>query len=171
MACQRWESAAVAGPGAGVRQVIYYLVLEEIGMRQFNFSMLALAVFAFSAGWYGCGTAPEPAESSSSGPAGEEQHEHGDHEHGDHEHGDADHEHGAEKTDMEKMKEGLAGLSDEDRAAAEKQHTCPVTGDMLGVMGAPTKVRVKDQDVWICCEDCKDELLEKPDEFLAKLKG
>ena len=35
-----------------------------------------------------------------------------------------------------------AGLSAEDRALAEKQGTCPVTGQPLGSMGKPVKVGV-----------------------------
>ena len=74
------------------------------------------------------------------------------------------------QSDMEKMKAELAKLSPEDAASAEKQHVCPVSGKMLGTMGAPQKIDVKGQDVWICCAGCKDPLLEKPDEYLAKLK-
>ncbi len=72
--------------------------------------------------------------------------------------------------DMEKMKEGLAELSEEDRASAEKQHVCPVSGKMLGAMGTPIKVTVKDQDVWICCGGCEETLTGDPDRYLAKLK-
>ncbi len=71
---------------------------------------------------------------------------------------------------MEKMKAELAKLSPEDAASAEKQHVCPVSGKMLGTMGAPQKIDVNGQGVWICCAGCKDQLLEKPDEYLAKLK-
>lgn len=67
------------------------------------------------------------------------------------------------------MKDGLAKLTPEDAAAAERQHTCPVSGEMLGSMGAPLKVHVKDQDVWICCEGCKDQLVAEPDMYLTKL--
>ena len=71
---------------------------------------------------------------------------------------------------MDKMKAELAKLSPEDAAAAQRQHMCPVSGEMLGTMGAPLKIDVKDQQVWICCEGCKDKLLASPDEYLAKLK-
>ena len=71
---------------------------------------------------------------------------------------------------MEKMKVELAKLSPEDAASAEKQHMCPVSEEMLGTMGAPIKVGVDGQQVWICCEGCRKQLLENPDEFLAKLK-
>ncbi len=81
-------------------------------------------------------------------------------------HGDMHEAHGA----MEEMKEGLAELSEEDRAAAEKQHMCPVSGKMLGMMGTPVKLSVKGQDVWICCEDCEETLRGDPDKYLAKLQ-
>ena len=71
---------------------------------------------------------------------------------------------------MAKMEKGLANLSEADRASAMKQHVCPVSGEMLGTMGEPIKVTVKDQEVWICCNGCKDDLLANPDEFLAKIK-
>ena len=88
---------------------------------------------------------------------------HGDHSgHGDH----ASHEgHG----DMAKMKEGLAKLSEADRASAEKQHICPVTGEMLGTMGQPIKLTVNDHDVWICCDGCRKSIESNPDKYLAKL--
>jgi YHS domain-containing protein len=84
-------------------------------------------------------------------------------------HGDHDHP-GSSQSDMEKMKAALAKLSPEDAASAEKQHMCPVSGEMLGTMGAPQKVTVNGQQVWICCDGCKDKLLENPDKYLAKLK-
>lgn len=85
-------------------------------------------------------------------------------------HDDAGHHADATQSDMDKMKAELAKLSPEDAAAAERQHMCPVSGEMLGTMGAPRKIDVKDQQVWICCEGCKDKLLASPDEYLAKLK-
>lgn len=85
---------------------------------------------------------------------------------GEHDHADQ----GASgQSDMEKMKAELAKLSPEDAKSAEKQHTCPVSGHMLGKMGAPKKIDVNGQHVWICCDACKDELLENPDKYLAKL--
>ena len=79
--------------------------------------------------------------------------------------------HGASgESDMAKMKMGLAKLSPQDAASAEKQHVCPVSGEMLGTMGAPQKIDVSGQMVWICCTGCKEKLLAEPDKFLAKLK-
>jgi Cu(I)/Ag(I) efflux system membrane fusion protein len=83
----------------------------------------------------------------------------------DHVHGDHD------ASDMEKMKEELAKLSPEDAAAAEKQHFCPVSDEMLGTMGPPLKVNVNGTSVWICCEGCREDLLADPDKYLAKLKS
>jgi hypothetical protein len=69
-----------------------------------------------------------------------------------------------------KITAALAELSAEDRALAIAQKVCPVSGELLGEMGAPVKVDVKGQSVFICCEGCQDELLSKPDEYLAKIK-
>ncbi len=39
----------------------------------------------------------------------------------------------------------------------------------LGSMGAPKKVDVNGTPVFICCEDCRESLLEEPDKYLAKV--
>lgn len=85
-------------------------------------------------------------------------------------HDHAEHHADTGESDMDKMKSELAKLSPEDAAAAERQHMCPVSGEMLGTMGAPLKIDVKGQQVWICCDGCKDKLLASPDEYLAKVK-
>jgi hypothetical protein len=74
------------------------------------------------------------------------------------------------ESDMAKMKAELAKLPPEDSASAKKQHVCPVTGKMLGTMGAPEKVDVDGKAVWICCAGCREELLSNKDAYLAKLK-
>ena len=93
--------------------------------------------------------------------------------HSDSENDHAGHDHGAgdqtAKTDMEKMTKALVDFFEEDRKSAMKQHFCPVSGEMLGTMGEPEKVEVEGQQVWICCDGCKDKLLADPDKFLAKL--
>jgi Cu(I)/Ag(I) efflux system membrane fusion protein len=127
--------------------------------------MVGLVVTTLLVGVYGC-SGPSGSESTPPAvPVVSDSHgEHADHEHSDHAHGDS-------MTDMEKMKAELAKLSPEDSASAEKQHVCLVSGEMLGTMGAPIKVDVNGQQVWICCEGCRDMLLENPDEYLAKLKN
>ena len=87
---------------------------------------------------------------------------------------EAGHDHGGganeELSPMDKMELELAKLSPEDAAAVRKQHMCPVSGEMLGVMGPPIKVAVDGRDVWICCEGCRQKLLDDPAMYLAKLK-
>jgi len=147
-------------------------------MNRLSLTLFAIiAVPAFFS--LGCGSSasssatPEPESASAEDAHGDHAHDDGHEEHAEHgEHGD--HEHHADaghdgESDMEKMTAELAKLSPEDRASAEKQHFCPVTGEMLGTMGAPLKMDVKDQTVWICCEGCEKKLLENPDEYLAKL--
>ena len=63
----------------------------------------------------------------------------------------------------------VAKLSEADRAIADAQKVCPVTGEPLGSMGVPVKVTVKDRDVLLCCEGCKSAILDDPDTYLAKL--
>ncbi len=65
--------------------------------------------------------------------------------------------------------EGLAELSAADRALAEKQAVCPVTGEPLGSMGTPIKLTVAGQTVFICCAGCEEELRKEPEKYLAKL--
>ena len=92
-------------------------------------SGLILAVAVVAVAFNGCSKPNDASGTSSngSGDAGSHaEHDHDDHEHGDHDHGSKD-----GQTAMEKMAEGLAKLSDADRASAEKQHICPVTDDML----------------------------------------
>ena len=129
-------------------------------MHRTRLFVAAVASAVFGLAMYGCAqptTTSAPAAANGSSAAGGMDH--------------GDHEHGAEVTDsdMDKMKAALAKLPEADRLAAEKQHMCPVRGEMLGTMGAPLKVAVKGQDVWLCCKGCKDQLLESPDEYLAKL--
>lgn len=109
----------------------------------------------------GCSTAPQESSDSNGAPAPEASSTHDDmhHDHGEHSGGA-----------MDKMRAELAKLPPEDAASAEQQHFCPVSGEMLGTMGAPLKVDVNGQEVWICCETCKEQLLKSPEKYLAKLK-
>jgi len=141
--------------------------MKTISVTLFLFLSVTLAALI------GCNNSSEPpASTENTSDSDHADHDDGDHAHGDHDHGD--HKHGDEgdsdMTDMEKMKKNLAKLSPEDAASAEKQHMCPVSDEMLGTMGLPIKVKVKDQDVWVCCEHCVDTIKEDPDKYLAKLK-
>ncbi len=112
----------------------------------------------------GCGSSAEThhatVTSSGSGDHGHGSDSIGSHDHGDHDGDNMEHEADAE---------ALGTLSAEDQMLVVRQKICPVTEAALGSMGAPIKVRVKDRDVFICCEGCRDELLENADQYLAKL--
>lgn len=122
-------------------------------------TLLLIAVVGLS--FYGCSNSPSSNTPETPAANSEKHDEHDGHDHdSDSSGGDA----------MAKMEKGLAKLSEADRASAMKQHVCPVSGEMLGTMGEPIKVTVKDQEVWICCNSCKEDLMANPDEFLAKIK-
>lgn len=63
----------------------------------------------------------------------------------------------------------LSELSEADRTAALSQKVCPVADKSLGSMGKPVKVTVKDRDVFLCCDACRDTINADPDKYLAKL--
>ncbi|NQT12351.1 MAG: hypothetical protein HQ582_06370 [Planctomycetes bacterium] len=145
-------------------------------MSRATMFLSCLAMFVFALGLTGCpsgGDTSQPATGGGDAHAGHDYGEGADHAHdedADHEQGeDADHEHAEETSGSGEMPEGLAELSDEDRALAVKQKTCPVSGELLGSMGAPIKVTVKDREVFLCCAGCKGAITEDPDKYLAKL--
>jgi YHS domain-containing protein len=124
-------------------------------------AVTSLAVFGL-ANLMGCNSqAPPPAPQ----PAGSASDAHADHSH--HEH--SKHSEGSQSA-RDQMKAELAKLTPADAASAERQHVCPVSGEMLGTMGPPIKVDVAGKTVWICCDGCKDKLLASPDEYLSKMK-
>ncbi len=63
----------------------------------------------------------------------------------------------------------IIARSPTDRAAALAQRTCPVTGDVLGEMDTPIKVRIRGRDVFICCKGCEKKLKKNPEKYLQKL--
>ncbi len=63
----------------------------------------------------------------------------------------------------------LSQLPEADRRLAERQRICPVTELPLGSMGLPIKVDVRGTPVFICCEGCRDSLLDEPEKHLARL--
>ncbi len=70
-----------------------------------------------------------------------------------------------------KIKAKLAELSDDDRKLAEEQKYCPVDPDnVLGTMGKPVKVMIRDRPVFLCCPLCVEEAKANPDKTLAKVK-
>lgn len=62
----------------------------------------------------------------------------------------------------------LAELSAEDRVLAEAQKFCAVEqANLLGSMGAPVKLMIEGQPVFLCCEGCKDAALKDPQATVA----
>jgi hypothetical protein len=79
---------------------------------------------------------------------------------------DVDHEHSGDGESDVKI--AMAELSPEDRKEAEAQKFCAVMNtSLLGSMGAPLKLDVKGQPVFVCCAGCKSKALKNPDETLA----
>lgn len=64
----------------------------------------------------------------------------------------------------DKIAKALAVLGPEDRLAAERQRTCPVTGLPLGSMGTPIKVAKNGRDVFVCCQACIAQLNKEDNE-------
>jgi Cu(I)/Ag(I) efflux system membrane fusion protein len=70
-----------------------------------------------------------------------------------------------------KLTAALAKLSPEDRKAVDSQRFCPVlTQNRLGSMGAPVKLTVGGESVYLCCAACKENALTDPTATLKKIK-
>jgi hypothetical protein len=69
------------------------------------------------------------------------------------------------------IKVALAELPAGDRTVAEAQRFCPVMQDhRLGSMGAPVKVMVDGQAVFVCCKSCSKKALANSKATLASVK-
>lgn len=68
------------------------------------------------------------------------------------------------------IRRALSKLSPDERAAVQRQKTCPVTGMPLGSMGTPVKLQIGGQAVWLCCAGCEIEAAENPAKTLEKLE-
>jgi hypothetical protein len=75
----------------------------------------------------------------------------------------------AAKAETAKIKANLASLTAADRALAEKQRICPVSGELLGSMDPPKKIHVAGHNVFICCPGCEEDLTKDPAKYLAKI--
>lgn len=65
----------------------------------------------------------------------------------------------------------LASLPERDQTVATAQRYCAVLNkNRLGSMGAPVKVVVQGQPVFLCCEGCKTKALANPRATLARAK-
>ncbi len=77
----------------------------------------------------------------------------------------------SDETEDRAIQDALAELSEADRKLALKQGICPVAEMPLGSMGTPGKVDVNGTAVFICCEGCREDLLDDPARYLAVLKN
>ena len=74
---------------------------------------------------------------------------------------------GAPQTKVEKA---MGALDAADRALAEAQKTCPVSGEALGSMGTPVKVTTAGgKTAFLCCISCRKEFEREPAKYLAKI--
>jgi hypothetical protein len=74
------------------------------------------------------------------------------------------------KPESDEVSSERAKLSPEDRSVVEAQEWCVVSNDeRLGSMGAPVKLDIKGQTVFVCCASCKRKALAEPDKTLAKV--
>jgi uncharacterized protein (TIGR03000 family) len=66
----------------------------------------------------------------------------------------------------------LAKLDPQDRKAAEEQRFCAIQeGIRLGSMGAPFKVTLQGQPVFLCCEGCAEKARSSPQLTLERVKN
>ena len=75
------------------------------------------------------------------------------------------------EAEKEEIRTALEPLSDADRALVEAQVICPVTEVRLGSMGmgTPIKLEVEGRTVFICCEGCRDGMLDNPEKYFKVL--
>src|SRR5207302_243934 len=67
------------------------------------------------------------------------------------------------KREEDQVRAGVAQLSVADRRLADAQRFCPIQSDnRLGAMGAPVKILIQGQPVFLCCKGCRQEALDHP---------
>ncbi len=87
--------------------------------------------------------------------------------------GGGGHAHGAVAQDAklaQTIAASLSKLSADDRKLAELQKDCPITDKPLGWMGAPPKLDVNGQAVFVCCPACTPAVQKEPEKALAKIR-
>ncbi len=76
----------------------------------------------------------------------------------------------AKAAESKKVNAAMSKLNAEDRKAAEAQRLCAVMEESrLGTMGAPVKVMVEGQPIFLCCKGCTKRALADPKATLAKV--
>jgi hypothetical protein len=76
----------------------------------------------------------------------------------------------SESESEQTIQSALAQLKDEDQSLAADQRFCAVqTHQRLGSMGAPLKLLVEGQPVFICCKGCERKALADPQTTLGRV--
>lgn len=71
----------------------------------------------------------------------------------------------------------LAGLADGTNSLASAKPKpdlltkCPVSGDKLGEMGSPYTFVYQDQEIKLCCPNCKKDFDKDPAKYVAKIRA
>lgn len=65
----------------------------------------------------------------------------------------------------------VARLTQADQAGIARQKICPVMDVELGEDGPPIKLLVGGRPLYVCCDDCVDEVRKNPERYLAKQPG
>lgn len=74
-----------------------------------------------------------------------------------------------ETTENPRIAASLAKLSPEDKALAEAQKVCPMSGEPLGSMDVPPKLTLNGQTVFLCCNGCAKDAKADPEKTLKAL--
>jgi hypothetical protein len=70
------------------------------------------------------------------------------------------------------IRESISKLPTKDQKLAVAQGYCPVMAEnRLGTMGAPIKVMIDDQPVFLCCAGCKRRAMADPKKTLATVEA
>ena len=56
-------------------------------------------------------------------------------------------------------------------AKPDRLATCPVSGEKLGVMGAPLTFTYQNQEVKLCCKSCKKKFDKDPAKYIALIRA
>lgn len=71
---------------------------------------------------------------------------------------------------LQDIEASFAALAPADRGLARAQGYCAVmTDSLLGSMGAPVKLMVGEEPVFLCCAGCRRKALAKPEQTLANV--
>ncbi len=76
-------------------------------------------------------------------------------------------QHAESHDDATEVQTNLSKLSEEDRPLALAQGYCAVSRERLGSMGAPLKLVLNDQPVFVCCKGCEKKAKSKPEKAIA----